>query len=181
MIVGVGRLVPQKDFGALIEAFAQCRRNGLRARLMILGEGPERPLLEATVRELGITSECRLYGFCMNPLAIMARARLLALSSRYEGFGNVLVEAMGCGTPVVSTDCPHGPSEFLDGGRYGRLVPVGDGAALARAIAEAVSAPVRRATLIERAANFSLSESVQGYERVFRLLGQRNSLANQPG
>ena len=181
VIVGVGRLVPQKDFGALIEAFAQCRRNGLRARLMILGEGPERPLLEARVRELGITSECRLYGFCMNPLAIMARARLLVLSSRYEGFGNVLVEAMGCGTPVVSTDCPHGPSEILDGGRYGRLVPVGDGAALARAIAEAFSVPVRRATLIDRAANFSPNESVQGYERVFRLLGQRNSIANRPG
>ena len=108
VIVGIGRLVAQKDFATLIDAFARVRHH-TPARLLILGEGPERPALESRIAGLGLAQACRLPGFVHNPFAAMARASLVVLSSRYEGFGNVLVEAMGCGTPVVSTNCPRGP------------------------------------------------------------------------
>ena len=96
----------------------------------------------------------------------MKQASLLALSSKYEGFGNVLVEALACGTPVVSTDCPSGPSEILAGGRYGRLVPVGDHAAMARSISETLDAPPPAEFLRERGRQFTVEKSVQNYEKI---------------
>jgi glycosyltransferase involved in cell wall biosynthesis len=167
VILGVGRLVPQKDFATLIRAFAMARTGGMRARLLIVGEGPERDALQAQIDRLGVTGTCRLAGFRPNPAALMARARLLVMSSRYEGFGNVLVEALGCGTPVVSTDCPHGPAEIVGGGRFGRLVPVGDVAALADAMVQALDAPPDRARLRARAQDFSLERSVAQYAALF--------------
>lgn len=133
VILGVGRLIPQKDFSTLIRAFARVRAEQ-PARLMILGEGPERTSLEALVRELGLENAVELPGFVTNPYAYMNAASFFVLSSRWEGFGNVLVEAMACDTPVVSTDCPSGPAEILEGGRWGALVPVGDTEAMAEAI-----------------------------------------------
>lgn len=132
-LLAVGRLQMQKDYPTLIRAFAQVRRRR-RARLLILGEGKERPRLEGLIKELGLEQDVSLPGFVMNPYAYMARASLFVLSSRWEGLPTVLIEALCCGTPVVSMDCPSGPREILRGGKYGPLVPVGDANALARAI-----------------------------------------------
>ncbi len=133
VILAVGRLTEQKDLGMLIRAFAEVRR-ARAARLLILGEGEDRQQLEALVKRLSLERDVRLHGFTPNPYAFMARAALLVLSSRWEGLPTVLVEALACGTPVVSTDCPSGPREILQDGRYGTLVPVGDEASMARAI-----------------------------------------------
>lgn len=171
VVLGVGRLVAQKDFSTLLDAFALVRRT-MQARLLILGEGPERPALAARIAALGLEGVCRLAGFVANPPAAMARAALVALSSRYEGFGNVLIESMGSGTPVVSTDCPHGPAEILDGGRYGALVPVGDSQALASAILASLSRAPDTETLRRRAAHFTIDRSVRQYACVFDRLAR---------
>ena len=133
VLVAVGRLQIQKDFPTLLHAFAQVRKHR-PARLLILGEGKERESLEALIKELELENDVSLPGFVMNPYAYMARASLFVLSSRWEGLPTVLIEALCCGTPVVSTDCPSGPREILKDGQYGQLVPVSDVDALARAI-----------------------------------------------
>jgi len=133
VIMGMGRLTPQKDFPTLLKAFARLRKR-LNARLIILGEGPARLELEALTDELSISADVDLPGFVSDPLPWLARANLFALSSRYEGLGNVLIEAMAVGLPVVSTDCPSGPREILENGRLGHLVHVGDVEALAEAM-----------------------------------------------
>jgi glycosyltransferase involved in cell wall biosynthesis len=133
VILGVGRLTHQKDFATLIRAFAIVRKE-LECRLVILGEGEERPKLEALAKELGIGEDVDLPGFVDNPYKYMARASLFVLSSRYEGLPNVLIEALACGTPVVSTDCPSGPREILMNGKGGLLVPVGNAEKMATAI-----------------------------------------------
>ena len=133
VMIAVGRLQMQKDFPTLLDAFAKVRQNR-PARLLILGEGRERPLLEEHIKKLGLESDVCLLGFVMNPYAYMARASLFVLSSRWEGLPTVLIEALCCGTMVVSTDCPSGPREILKDGQYGQLVPVGDVDALSHAI-----------------------------------------------
>ena len=133
VILGVGRLTKQKDFTTLIQAFARVFRNH-RARLLILGEGPERSALEALVKRLGLEQVVNLPGFVANPYMYMSRASLFVLSSRWEGLPGVLIEALYCGALVVSTDCPSGAREILADGRYGQLVPVGGEAEMARAI-----------------------------------------------
>jgi glycosyltransferase involved in cell wall biosynthesis len=169
VVLSVGRLAPVKDFPSLVRAFARVR--AVRdARLMILGEGKDAPEtarrraeLMALATELGIASDVDLPGFAQNPLAYMARAAVFALSSTWEGFGNVLVEALACGCPVVSTDCPSGPAEILDRGRYGRLVPVGDAAAMAEAILATLDAPPDPNVLRARGALFSADRAVESY------------------
>jgi glycosyltransferase involved in cell wall biosynthesis len=143
VILALGRLVPQKDFGMLIRAFAQVRR-ARAARLLILGEGPERDGLAAAIAENGLQDDVQLPGWTVNPYPYMARSRLFVLSSRWEGLPTVLIEALFCGVEVVSTDCPSGPREILDGGRYGALVPVGDVDALAEAMERALSRDAAR-------------------------------------
>jgi len=133
VVVAVGKLHPQKDYVNLLNAFAAVRR-GREARLLILGEGQERAELEALIGELGLTDDVRMPGFVGNPFAYMNKSAVFVLSSRWEGLPTVLIEALACGTPVVSTDCPSGPREILDGGRWGKLVPVDNAAALADAI-----------------------------------------------
>lgn len=133
VVLAVGRLVVQKDFLTLLRAFALVRRE-IPARLIILGEGPERSRLESLIRQLRLVDDVSLPGFDVNPFRYMARARLFVLSSMHEGLPGALIQAMACGCPVVSTDCPGGPREILEGGRYGRLAPVGDPSALAAAI-----------------------------------------------
>jgi len=133
VLVAVGRLQMQKDYPTLLHAFAKVRKNR-PVRLLILGEGKERVPLEELIKELGLEQDISLPGFVMNPYAYMARASLFVLSSRWEGLPTVLIEALCCGTPVVSTDCPSGPREILRDGQYGQLVPVGDVDELARAI-----------------------------------------------
>lgn len=133
VVLAVGRLTKQKDFPTLIRAFAQVVTNR-PARLMILGEGVDRPMLEGLVKELGMENHVSLPGFVENPYAYMKRAALYVLSSRWEGLPTVLIEALYCGRPIIATDCPSGPREILAGGQHGVLVPVGDVAALSRAI-----------------------------------------------
>ena len=133
LILGVGRLEPQKDFPTLIHAFAQVRQV-IDARLMILGSGSQRSYLEALIQELHLENDVLLPGYVDNPYAYMAKASVFALSSAWEGFGNVVAEALAVGTPVVSTDCESGPAEILDHGKYGELVPVKDTQALAKGI-----------------------------------------------
>ena len=141
VILGVGRHHPQKGFDTLLRAFALVREH-VPARLVILGEGPERPNLERLAAELGVAADVDMPGFDPNPFRYMKRAGVFVLSSRYEGLPNVLIQAMACGCPVISTDCPGGSSEILDDGRYGVLVPVDDVEAMARAITYALAGQV---------------------------------------
>jgi glycosyltransferase involved in cell wall biosynthesis len=140
VILGAGRLTRQKAFPVLIRAFAEVRRRRA-ARLIILGEGEERPELEALVSELGLADDVALPGFRDDALACMASSAVFVLSSSWEGLPTVLIEALAAGTRVVSTDCPSGPREILQEGRLGALVPVGDAPALAKAIVEVLERP----------------------------------------
>jgi glycosyltransferase involved in cell wall biosynthesis len=138
VILGVGRLTGQKAFEVLIEAFAQVRKKQ-RARLIILGEGEQRSMVEALIKCLGLQADVELPGFVANPYPYMAHARLFVLSSRWEGLPTVLVEAMSLGTPVIATDCPSGPREILKNGLYGPLVQVDDPGALALAMQKSLA------------------------------------------
>lgn len=133
VLVAAGRLVKQKDFQTLIRAFALVRNTRV-VRLLILGEGQDRLELLDLGQLLGVADDVRLPGFVNNPYKYMRRASAFVLSSLFEGFPTVLVEAMACGAPIISSDCTSGPSEILENGRWGRLVPVGDTIALAKAI-----------------------------------------------
>ena len=143
VLLAVGRLTPQKDFSTLIQAFARVHKI-CPARLLILGEGEERPELEALVRRLNLDHAVRLPGFVSNPYSYMAQASLFVLSSRWEGLPTVLIEALYCGLPVVATDCPSGPREILANGQYGKLVLPGDANALAQAIEHVLNGNIPR-------------------------------------
>jgi len=145
VVLAVGRLAPQKDFATLIRAFELARQER-PARLLILGEGPERPGLEALAADLDLGGSFDLPGRILNPYPYMVRAGAFVLSSRWEGLPSVLIEALFCGVPIVATDCPSGPMEILEGGKYGLLVPVGDVGALAEGIVSALSGDVPRPT-----------------------------------
>lgn len=165
VILAAGRLHYQKDFPTLLNAFARVRATR-PARLIILGEGEARPALAAQVEKLGIQADVDLPGFVDNPFAYMARAAVFVLSSLYEGLPGVLIQSMACGCPVVSTDCPSGPAEILDGGVYGPLVPVGDHVALAEAMLTVLAASPDRQKLQDRASLFSLQHAVARYAEV---------------
>lgn len=167
VILGVGKLQKQKDFPTLIRAFAQVRK--VRpCRLMILGWGPDRPQLEALIQALGIAEDVDLPDYIKVPYPYMARASVFVLSSAWEGLPNVLIEAMAVGAPLVATDCKSGPSEILDTGEYGSLIPVGDSEAMASAILQVLDGDVRRppASWLEQ---FTLQVAVQQYLAVFGL------------
>ncbi|HYN76959.1 MAG TPA: glycosyltransferase [Lamprocystis sp. (in: g-proteobacteria)] len=168
VICAAGRLERQKDFPTLIRAFAllQGRRP---CRLLILGEGQARPRLEALIADLGLAPRVALVGYQDNPYAFLARAALFVLSSAWEGSPNVLTEAMALGVPVVSTDCPSGPAEVLDGGRFGRLVPVGDAAALVTAIEATLDRPLPAALLRSAVGEYEQSRSARRYLEVLGL------------
>lgn len=164
VILGVGRLTPQKDFPNLLRAFSQVRRHRM-ARLIILGEGEDRPGLEQLAAELGVADDVSLPGFRENAVAYMARSELFVLSSAWEGLPTVLIEALAAGSRVVSTDCPSGPREILQEGRLGALVPVGDPNGLATAMAAALD---RRSasTPPEMLRPFTLEAAVDHYMRL---------------
>lgn len=170
LIIGCGRLVDQKGFPDLIDAFARVRERVPNASLWIVGEGPNRPALERQIASLGLDGAVQLLGFRNNPFRYMAAADLFVLSSVFEGFGNVIPEAMACGTPVVSTDCPHGPNEIITDGVNGLLTPVGDPGALAEAIVKVLSDERLRKRLAkagqERAQDFTADEIARQYGEV---------------
>lgn len=175
VIISAGRMEAQKDFANLLRAFSKVRSRRL-AKLVIIGEGSQQRQLEALAIELGIDQDLAMPGFQKNPFVWFAKADVFVMSSIHEGFGNVLVECMACGTPVVSTDCPSGPSEILEGGVYGPLVPVGDHAALAEAIEQQLDNPISVDWLKARAREFSIEASCSAYwDLIENLMRQRES------
>jgi glycosyltransferase involved in cell wall biosynthesis len=154
VVLSVGRLHAHKDFPALLRAFALVRKQR-HSRLVILGEGEERTALEALAGTLGIREDFDLPGFVPSPSSYMSKAAVFVCSSPAESFGNALTEAMACGTPLVSTDCPGGPPEILDHGKYGRLVPLGDIEAMATAIVDTLDRPLSREILRNAAKRYS--------------------------
>ncbi|KQN04304.1 hypothetical protein ASE78_17190 [Sphingomonas sp. Leaf25] len=162
IILGVGRLEMQKDFGTLIRAFARLRATR-PCRLVIFGEGSERARLEAAVAESGYADDIALPGHLPQPFAAMRCCDVFVLSSRYEGLPNVLVEAIACGAPVVAADCPSGPTDVLEDGQYGPLVPVGDDQVMMAAIAKVLDNPPDRERLKERGLDFTVDRSLDRY------------------
>lgn len=170
VILAVGRFNEAKDYPNLIHAFAKVRRN-LSVRLLLLGEGELRGMLESLLLEYGLTNDdVQMPGFVTNPFAYLSRCSVFVLSSRYEGLPGALIEAMACGAPVVSTDCPSGPREILEGGCWGKLVPVGDVEALAQAIDAVLTMPrYLLPNVRERAADFDKDKAVDAYLKVLGL------------
>jgi glycosyltransferase involved in cell wall biosynthesis len=162
LILSAGALCGRKDFDTLLRAFARVRRER-PCRLMILGRGSARERLLSLAGQLGVADRFALPGFVEQPYAYMAHADLFAFTSRWEGLGFVLIEALAVGTPVVSTDCPSGPREILEGGRYGTLVPVGDDLALAAAMIATLDAPLAAETLRQAARPYEIEASTDAY------------------
>lgn len=162
VVIAVGRLTKQKDYSTLINAISILRRHR-SIRLVILGEGEQRNTLMQLIRELKLESDVSLPGYIDNPLPYMHHADIFALSSKWEGLPNVLIEALACGVPIVATNCPSGPAEILDGGKYGKLIPVGNAQALADAIDATLEAVPAREMLQERARHFSMQKIVDQY------------------
>lgn len=162
VFLAVGRLTYQKDFLTLIKAFGILRSHKL-ARLIILGEGEQRTELEAMINQLGIAESVSMPGFVDNPYAYMSRAIAFVLSSRWEGLPTALIEAMACGCPVIATDCPSGPSEILEAGKYGALVPVGNEIALSTAMLDILNSSVNVDVLVQRTRDFSVEKANSQY------------------
>ena len=164
VILGTGRLTKAKDFSTLLTTFALVRKER-PARLMILGEGQERHKLEELSNKLGIDADVDMPGFVDNPYKYMAHASAFVLSSRWEGLPSVLIEAMACGCRLISTDCPNGPAEVLENGKYGKLVTVGDVGGLAEAIMATLDGP-KSPDMVRRAQDFGVEQAVEGYLKV---------------
>lgn len=165
VILAVGRFHKQKDYPTLINAFNLLRSNKT-ARLIILGEGKERPAIESMIHASPYSDDICLMGNIENPYPYMAKTDVFVLPSAWEGFGMVLVEALACGATIVSTDCHSGPSEILENGKYGRLVPVGDSQSMADAIKLSLDHPFPQEKNIARARDFSEERAVEQYLRV---------------
>lgn len=165
VILSAGRFVSQKDFPTLIRAFNQLQQEH-EVKLVIIGDGEKREDLITLVNDISLNDHISLPGFVDNPYSYMSHADAFVLSSIWEGFGNVLVEAMACGTPVVSTDCPSGPAEILEDGKYGPLVSVGDHESLASAISTTLDTPTAHERLRERARDFSTNNISNKYEKI---------------
>lgn len=160
VLIAAGRLHEQKGFDVLLRALRIVVRT-TPCRLIVMGEGEQRAALEALVADLDLADHVSLIGFVENPYAMMSRAGVFVLSSRWEGLPTVLIEALACGAPVVSTNCPSGPDEILEGGRYGVLVPVEDPQALADGVIQALGA--KRGEGFARAKEFSVEASSAAY------------------
>lgn len=162
-ILAAGRLKAVKNFRLAIAAAGRLRERGIPAQLAIIGEGEERAALEADIARSGLADHVLLPGHSATPGDWYAAADVFLLTSDYEGLGNVLVEALHFGLPVVSTDCPYGPREVLGDGRWGRLTPMGDAAALADAIAATMASPPRSEDQRRRAADYSVERAAAAY------------------
>ncbi|MDO9010558.1 MAG: glycosyltransferase [Gallionella sp.] len=167
VLVAAGRLASWKGFADLIRAMAVLSRRR-RVRLLILGDGPLRPELEALIVELNLSDVVSLLGYVENPLKYFVHADVFVLSSHVEGLPNVLVEAMMCGCTPVSTDCPTGPREVLQEGKYGYLVPMRDPVAMAAGIEKALDGPIPKERLADAVRPF---EEAAILEKHFEVLG----------
>jgi exopolysaccharide biosynthesis WecB/TagA/CpsF family protein len=174
VFVFAGRLTAQKDPGTLLAALKLFMEHR-PARLIVLGEGEQEGDLRRLARERNLDDAVHFAGFQANPLPWIRHADALVSSSRYEGLGNTIVEALACGTPVIATDCPHGPAEILLQGELGRLVPVGDAAALAKAMYDQLDSEVDRARLKARAADFTAEACAEAHLALFRRIGAGGS------
>jgi glycosyltransferase involved in cell wall biosynthesis len=172
-------LSPEKDQRTLIRAVSLLPA-AQPWRLAIVGDGPERPALQALARELGVADRIVFTGEISEPFGFMMRARLAVCASVYEGLGNAIIEALACGTPVVSTDCPYGPSEILQGGRYGTLTPVGEALAMTIAIADALHAAPDRAALRARGLNYTAERAAERFLEIVAELCPRPAPASGP-
>lgn len=177
IVVSAGTLSPRKGFGDLVTAFGRLVREGRDIRLVIFGEGGSRGELERQIRGLGLTDSVSLPGHVANPLRYFARADVFAMTSHFEGLGNVLIEAMMCGCSLVATDCPSGPAEILGFGRYGRVVPVGDTDALAAAIAAQLDLPTDPGILAEGVRRFGEDAVLARHFDLLGLAGRENAAA----
>jgi exopolysaccharide biosynthesis WecB/TagA/CpsF family protein len=179
--VFAGRLTAQKDPQTLLRAFASVLQHR-QARLIVLGEGELAAGLADLAASLEVSDAIHFAGFQLNPLPWIKHASALVLSSRYEGLGNVLIEALACGTPVIATDCPWGPAEILQGGGLGRLVPVGDIPALAEAMCNYADHPARACDRQARATDFSVEACVARHQALFsRVLARNQKLRPSAG
>lgn len=172
VIVAVGRLAKQKAIDDLIRAFGIIAHSNQNCRLIIIGDGSESAGLHSLSAHLRLESMISFTGALLNPLPLVAAADLFVLSSRWEGLGNVIIEALACGTPIVATDCNFGPREILDHGKFGILAPVANPAGLASSILEALCLPrddprCSKKTLQDRASQFSVAKAVEQYSQIF--------------
>jgi glycosyltransferase involved in cell wall biosynthesis len=170
VVLAVGRLAKQKDYPTLLSAFKLIVQKD-PARLVILGEGEDRNKLEKLSQKLGISKNVLFLGFQKNPYKYIKRASVFALSSLQEGFGNVIVEAMACGTSVVATDCQSGPNEIIENGKNGLLVPVRDPKSLAACIIKLLESDSLRESFSRegkiRAEDFTIEKKIKEYEKLF--------------
>lgn len=163
IILGVGRFSRAKDFPTLVHAFAKVKKKIPNSELLILGDGRQRSMIVETARRLDVAQDVLLPGFDPNPYPYFAKADIFVLSSKWEGLPSALIEALALGTPVVSTDCPSGPREILQNGRYGLLVPPGDPSALAEAILITLAKPLPVPVLKEAALPYTIRNSTLKY------------------
>jgi len=170
VIVGLGELGGSKDYETLIRAFSIFRK-GRGARLFIMGDGKKRARLKALAEELNLAADIHFFGYTANPFPYLSRADLFVQSSRYEGFGMALLEALALGIPSVATDCPSGPRDILQEGLYGKLVPVGDVQAMAEAITRTLDSPPESPMIMRAALPYSLDRVAHEY---MELLGLRS-------
>lgn len=175
IILGAGRLKPQKDFKTLIKAFARVKRNSPDAKLVILGEGAQRKELESLAIELGIKEDVDLVGFKENPYAFIAKADVFVLSSIYEGLPNILIEALALKKKIVATNCPSGPAEILNFGKYGSLLPTSSPFLLEAAIVKALEEQPNNLTESNPAKDFDQKKQVEKYGQIFLNLAKQNS------
>ena len=168
----MGRLIEQKDQQTLIRAFAKVRSRRA-CRLVILGEGEKHSALAALAQKLGVGSDVLMPGFIANPYSWMKKSAVFVLSSKFEGLPTVLIEAMQCGIPVISADCPSGPAEILEDGQWGKLFLPGDIDALASAIEDALDGKLV-ADVRQRASDFSIDAAVSRYVALFPDNGDRD-------
>jgi len=170
IILGIGRLTELKGFDVLIKAHQYLLEEKVKNTLLILGEGEQREYLEQMIHQLSLHKSVILKGFVENPYKYMRSASVFALSSRYEGFSVVIAEALSAGLPVVSTDCPSGPSEILENGKYGILTPVNDYKELAKNIMKVLKTDpkgIDEKSRKERANDFSVEKIIPEFENLF--------------
>lgn len=170
IIIGVGRLNDQKNFSLLIESFEQVNKER-KSKLIILGEGPNRKELENLIIDKNLQDQILLAGFVPNPIDYIKKSDVFVMSSSWEGFGNVIVEAMGTGISIVATDCPSGPAEILNDPKCGKLVPIHNKDEMSKAILELLKNPLKSNNVIARAKDFSVPTITSQYVKLIKNIG----------